>query len=171
MTWPTTLGDLFATAFERRVSYRAELTDARPWLYGIAANLVRRHHRAEATRYRALGRVPLAIVALDTSHEAVASADVIAPVRAHLETVYVPLFAAYTTVLRQGDEARSTDLAERLDQAADAESLWTSTLFSKAMDLPSGVFVNEAAGAMAVLSDLWTAVAEAHRERRDHQDI
>lgn len=35
------LGDLFATAFERRVSYRAELADARPWLYGIGANLVR----------------------------------------------------------------------------------------------------------------------------------
>lgn len=69
------LGELFATAFERRASYRAELADSRPWLYGIAANLVRRHHRAESTRYRALARVPVALVALDTSHEAITSAD------------------------------------------------------------------------------------------------
>ena len=33
------------------------------------------------------------------------------------------------------------------------------------MELPNGVFVNEAAGAMAMLSDLWTALAAAHRER------
>ncbi len=69
------LGELFVTAFERRDRYRAELADARPWLYGIAANLVRRHHRAEATRYRALGRTPLALVAPDGAHEAVALAD------------------------------------------------------------------------------------------------
>lgn len=69
------LGDLFAIAFERRAAYRAELADARPWLYGIAANLVWRHHRAEATRYRALARVPLTVVAPDGSHEAVSSAD------------------------------------------------------------------------------------------------
>ena len=69
------LGELFVTAFERRDRYRAELADARPWLYGIAANLVRRHHRAEATRYRALSRTPLALVAPDRSHEAVALAD------------------------------------------------------------------------------------------------
>lgn len=44
------LGDLFTTAFERRSRYRAELTDARPWLYGIASNLVKTHHRTEAPR-------------------------------------------------------------------------------------------------------------------------
>jgi RNA polymerase sigma-70 factor (ECF subfamily) len=53
------LGELFVTAFTGRASYRAVLADARPWLYGIATNLVRRHHRAEATRYRALSRLPL----------------------------------------------------------------------------------------------------------------
>jgi DNA-directed RNA polymerase specialized sigma24 family protein len=29
---------------------------ARPWLYGIASNLVARHRRAEVRRYRALSR-------------------------------------------------------------------------------------------------------------------
>ena len=69
------LGELFVTAFERRSRYRAELDDARPWLYGIATNLVHRHRRAEATRYRALGRTPLALVTPDASTDAIASAD------------------------------------------------------------------------------------------------
>lgn len=92
------LGELFAIAFERRASYRAELADARPWLYGIAANLVRRQHRAEATRYRALARVPLAIVALDSSHEAVASADA-AAVRPRLANALAALRASDRDVL------------------------------------------------------------------------
>jgi RNA polymerase sigma-70 factor, ECF subfamily len=29
----------------------------RPWLYGIATNLVAGHHRAESRRYAALGRI------------------------------------------------------------------------------------------------------------------
>jgi RNA polymerase sigma factor (sigma-70 family) len=32
-------------------------TDARPWLYGIASNLIARHHRAEQRRLRVLARV------------------------------------------------------------------------------------------------------------------
>jgi hypothetical protein len=98
-------------------------------------------------------------------------AQAIAAVRAHLETVYAPLFAAYTTALRQGDDRQLLDLAERLDDAADeAETLWTQSLFTKAADLPSAVFVNEAAGAMAMLSEQWSAVAEAHRERHGQPD-
>lgn len=69
------LGEVFVIAFQRRASYRAEMADARPWLYGIAANLARRHHRAEATRYRALARVPLAVVVPDSSASAIAAAD------------------------------------------------------------------------------------------------
>lgn len=72
------LGDLFAVAFERRNSYRADLADARPWLYGIASNLVRTHHRSEAIRYRALSRLPLAVVSLDDASAAVGAADAVA---------------------------------------------------------------------------------------------
>jgi RNA polymerase sigma factor (sigma-70 family) len=39
--------DVFATAFSRRYTYDASWPDARPWLYGIAANLLRNHRRAE----------------------------------------------------------------------------------------------------------------------------
>ncbi len=50
------LSEVFLTAFAKRASYRPETPDVRPWLFGIAANLVRRHSRAEATRYRLLAR-------------------------------------------------------------------------------------------------------------------
>ncbi|MFC6154892.1 RNA polymerase sigma factor [Nocardioides yefusunii] len=69
------LGEVFVAAFERRDRYRPELADARPWLYGIASNVVRTHHRSEAARYRALARVPLALVSPDDSPRAVDSAD------------------------------------------------------------------------------------------------
>lgn len=92
------LGELFVTAFERRATYRAELPDARPWLYGIASNLIRRHHRAEATRYRALSRVPLAVVMPDSSPAAVASADA-ATIRPRLADALASLKAADRDVL------------------------------------------------------------------------
>jgi RNA polymerase sigma factor (sigma-70 family) len=38
----------FTVAFERRASFRADLAEtARPWLFGIATNLLRNEHRAE----------------------------------------------------------------------------------------------------------------------------
>ncbi len=50
------LSEVFLTAFRKRSTYRPESLDVRPWLYGIAANLLRRHQREEVTRYRALAR-------------------------------------------------------------------------------------------------------------------
>jgi RNA polymerase sigma-70 factor (ECF subfamily) len=46
--------EVFATAYQRRQRYSRERADARPWLYGIATNLMRRQRRAEARRLRAL---------------------------------------------------------------------------------------------------------------------
>jgi len=48
--------ETFLTAFDRRHGYDPARGDARPWLYGIASNLVARHVRAESRRYRALAR-------------------------------------------------------------------------------------------------------------------
>lgn len=57
---PQLAGDLaaevFLTAFERRSRYDAGRPDALPWLYGIAANKVRRHRRDEDRRLRALAK-------------------------------------------------------------------------------------------------------------------
>ncbi|WP_433293797.1 RNA polymerase sigma factor [Actinoplanes sp. CA-030573] len=48
--------ETFLTAFDRRQSYDPARGDARPWLFGIASNLVARHVRAESRRYKALAR-------------------------------------------------------------------------------------------------------------------
>jgi RNA polymerase sigma-70 factor, ECF subfamily len=49
--------ETFLVAFTRRKKFDLSRSDARPWLYGIASNLIARQHRAEARRYRALTRV------------------------------------------------------------------------------------------------------------------
>jgi RNA polymerase sigma-70 factor (ECF subfamily) len=43
-------------AFRQRHRYDLARHDARPWLYGIAANLIRRHHHDEERMLRALSR-------------------------------------------------------------------------------------------------------------------
>ncbi|MGI8331042.1 RNA polymerase sigma factor [Actinomadura scrupuli] len=49
--------ETFLIAFDRRSRYDQSRPLARPWLYGIASNLISRHHRAEVRQYRALARV------------------------------------------------------------------------------------------------------------------
>jgi RNA polymerase sigma factor (sigma-70 family) len=50
------VGETFLAAFRRRKKYDLSRADARPWLYGIASNLIGRHRRAEVRLYRALAR-------------------------------------------------------------------------------------------------------------------
>jgi RNA polymerase sigma factor (sigma-70 family) len=50
------LSETFLVAFRRRASYRPAHVEVRPWLLGIATNLVHGHVRAERRRYRALAR-------------------------------------------------------------------------------------------------------------------
>ncbi|KUO02554.1 RNA polymerase sigma factor [Streptomyces caeruleatus] len=55
------VAETFTTAFQQRHCYdpdRGAGADARPWLFGIATNLVGRHRRAEARRFKAMARVP-----------------------------------------------------------------------------------------------------------------
>jgi RNA polymerase sigma factor (sigma-70 family) len=51
------LGEVFRIAFERRASFDFDRDCARPWLYGIAANVVAKHYRSEARRLRATVRL------------------------------------------------------------------------------------------------------------------
>jgi RNA polymerase sigma-70 factor (ECF subfamily) len=75
------LGEVFRIAFERRSAFEQDRDSARPWLYGIAANLVAKHHRSEARRFRAMARVSAARVSAarllddDPAERAVAAAD------------------------------------------------------------------------------------------------
>lgn len=52
--------ETFTTAFRVRSSYDLAHSDARPWLLGIATNLVRHHRRAEARRLGAYERLEVA---------------------------------------------------------------------------------------------------------------
>lgn len=42
--------EVFRVAFERREAYDPAYSSAKPWLFGIAANLARQHHRRTARR-------------------------------------------------------------------------------------------------------------------------
>jgi RNA polymerase sigma factor (sigma-70 family) len=48
--------ETFLIAFRRRDRYDPARRDARPWLYGIATNLLHHHQRTEIRQYRALAR-------------------------------------------------------------------------------------------------------------------
>ena len=50
------LSETFLIAFRRRAAYRPEHVQVRPWLLGIATNLVHGHVRTEQRRYKALAR-------------------------------------------------------------------------------------------------------------------
>ncbi|TDE33301.1 RNA polymerase sigma factor [Actinomadura sp. 6K520] len=49
--------ETFAVAFRNRQRYDLGRADARPWLYGIATNLIRQHRRTERRHHRLLARV------------------------------------------------------------------------------------------------------------------
>ena len=51
------LGDLFRIAFEKRTVFDTDRAEARPWLYGIASNLLARHRQGEARRLDATARL------------------------------------------------------------------------------------------------------------------
>lgn len=48
--------ETFLVAFDTRARYDVSRPDARPWLFGIATNLLRRHHRHELRQLRAYAR-------------------------------------------------------------------------------------------------------------------
>ena len=50
------LAETFLIAFRRRADYLPLGIEVRPWLYGIATNVLHRHVRQEERRYRALAR-------------------------------------------------------------------------------------------------------------------
>jgi RNA polymerase sigma-70 factor (ECF subfamily) len=51
------VGEVFRIAFEKRHTYDQLRPVARPWLYGIATNLLAKHRRREARRMHAVARL------------------------------------------------------------------------------------------------------------------
>jgi RNA polymerase sigma-70 factor (ECF subfamily) len=60
----------FLVAFERRRQFRREASTARPWLYGIATNLLRNEWRAEKRALELLGRVGPTALSQDSADPA-----------------------------------------------------------------------------------------------------
>ena len=71
------VAETFLVAFKQRDRFDLARADARPWLYGIATNLIGRHRRAEIRQYRALARTGIDPVAEPFTDrvDAAASAD------------------------------------------------------------------------------------------------
>jgi RNA polymerase sigma factor (sigma-70 family) len=82
------LSETFLIAFRRRSTYRPEHLEVRPWLMGIATNVVHGHKRSEQRRYRALARAsaepPQTGSATDESHDRVVAEAMRAPLAAAL---------------------------------------------------------------------------------------
>ena len=51
------VGEVFRIVFERRSSFDLDRPSARPWLYGIATNVVAHHRRSEVRRFHAMARL------------------------------------------------------------------------------------------------------------------
>jgi RNA polymerase sigma factor (sigma-70 family) len=87
------LAEVFLAAFRRRARYDARYRDARPWLYGIAANVVGQHRRDEARRWRLLAAVPSApdeVNPVDEADSRVVAAALRAPLVAGLRALSRP---------------------------------------------------------------------------------
>jgi len=63
------VADTFLDAFRRRHRYDLSVPDARPWLYGIAANLIGKHSRAEVRMLRAYARTGADPVLAETASQ------------------------------------------------------------------------------------------------------
>jgi RNA polymerase sigma-70 factor (ECF subfamily) len=66
--------ETFARAFAARGRYDAARGEPRAWLFGIAQNLLRRHHRDEERRLRAFARLDVAGTERETADGRIADA-------------------------------------------------------------------------------------------------
>ena len=85
--------ETFGIAFRRRATYDTSQADARPWLFGIATNLVRAHRRTERRKLAAYARTGVDPVATDPGFDAAedrAAADSAGPALARALAALLP---------------------------------------------------------------------------------
>jgi len=107
--------EVFVVAFSQREEYDPAQPDARPWLYGIAASLLRSHARAEERELRELARTCI---------------DPLRPSRARLAPATEPELARALAELAPEDrevlllhawgELRDDEIADALDLPLEA---------------------------------------------------
>jgi RNA polymerase sigma factor (sigma-70 family) len=59
------MSETFLVAFERRAEFDGSRDDARPWLYGIATTLLKKHSRVEARAWKGMRAGSLGEVSID----------------------------------------------------------------------------------------------------------
>jgi RNA polymerase sigma-70 factor (ECF subfamily) len=69
------LGETFRIAFEKRAAFEPDRSDARPWMYGIATNLLAKHRRSEARRLHATARLAADQPVLSDPETVIAAVD------------------------------------------------------------------------------------------------
>lgn len=67
------VGETFATAFRSRSSYELSRPDARPWLFGIATNVIHHYWRSKARRRRRDAASTTGIISEDHSDDVLES--------------------------------------------------------------------------------------------------
>ena len=72
------IAETFLVAWERLDSYDLNHDDARPWLFGIATNLLRRHHRTEARLLKTAAKSALRNSVADETDRVAARTDALA---------------------------------------------------------------------------------------------
>lgn len=109
------LGEVFRIAFERRSAYDTARDGARPWLYGIATNLVARHRRSEGRRLRATARLVVepGDDAIDHAVEAIAASQLLPEVVAAIAAL--PEGERDALVLHAWEQLSYDDIARALD--------------------------------------------------------
>jgi RNA polymerase sigma factor (sigma-70 family) len=109
------LGEVFRIAFERRHTYDTTRAEARPWLYGIATNLVARHRRSEGRRAHATARLTVerADDAIDRAVEAIAASQLLPDVVAAITAL--PAGERDALVLHAWEHLGYDDIATALD--------------------------------------------------------
>ncbi|GAA3893525.1 RNA polymerase sigma factor [Leifsonia kafniensis] len=70
------MSETFLVAFERRADFDVTRDDARPWLYGIATTLIKKHARLEARSWRGLVAGAAADRAAEGAHDAIEAVGV-----------------------------------------------------------------------------------------------
>ena len=111
------LGEVFRIAFERRAAYDTTRTEARPWLYGIATNLVARHRRSEGRRLRATARMQARTVdeddGVDRLVDVVAASQLLPDVVAAV--TQLPAGERDALILHAWEQLSYDDIARALD--------------------------------------------------------
>ncbi|WBB64716.1 sigma-70 family RNA polymerase sigma factor [Streptomyces sp. WMMC500] len=108
--------DTFLAAFRARARFDPARTSARPWLYGIAANLIGRHRRSEVRGLRALARTgvdPVAHSWVDEADDRLAAQAAHAPLAGALAAL--PAGDRHVLLLVAWADLSYAEVAEALD--------------------------------------------------------